>query len=101
MPAISEGEVALVTDEWKVHQAGGVDTNSTTGRGDHYWADVFIEKFQQGGFKHSVLQKLLSLSHGNVDVEQSLSANKKTVTPGRVSIGDLTINGLCSVKDHV
>lgn len=72
---------------------------------DHYWADVFQEKSKQGKFKYSVLQKLvkslLSLAHGNADVERSLSANKKTVTPDKASLGDLTINGLRSVKDHV
>lgn len=58
-----------------------------------------------GKFKHSVLQKLvkrlLSLAHGNADVERSLSANKRTATPDRASLGDLTINGLRAVKDHV
>ena len=36
---------------------------------------------------------------GNADVEQSLSADKMTVTPDRASLSDVTINGL--VKDHV
>ena len=59
----------------------------------------------QGKFKCSVLQKLvkslLSLAHGNADVERSLSANKRILTPDRDSLGDLTINGLRAVKDHV
>lgn len=58
-----------------------------------------------GKFKYSVLQKfvksLLSLVHGNADVERSLSANKRTATPERASLGDLTINGLRAVKDHI
>ena len=66
---------------------------------------VFQEKSTQGRFKYSVLEKLvkslLSLAHGNADVEQSLSANKTTVTPDRASLGDLTINGLRAVKDHI
>ena len=65
-------------------------------RVDHYWADVFQEKSQQGECKYSVLQKLvkglLCLAHGNADVEQSLSANKKTVTLDRTSLGELTRN---------
>lgn len=105
MPTLSEEEVALVTDEWKVYQAGQVDEESTTRRVDHYWADVFQEKSLQGECKYSVLQKLvkglLCLAHGNADVERSLSANKKTVTPDRTSFGELTINGLRTVKDHV
>lgn len=58
-----------------------------------------------GKFKYSALKKLvkslLSLAHGNADVERSLSANKRTATPERASLGDLTINGLRAVKDHV
>ena len=100
MPTVSEEEVSLVTDEWKVYQAGDTDS-----RVDHYWAVVFKEKSLQGEFKYSILQKLikslLSLAHGNADVERSLSANKKTVTPDRASLGDLTINGLRTVKDRV
>ena len=103
MPTISEEEVSLVTDEWKVYQAGDID--STTRRVDHYCAEAFKEKSLQGEFKYSILQKLikslLSLAHGNADVERSLSANKKTVTPDRASLGDLTINGLRAVKDRV
>ena len=56
-------------------------------------------------FKYSVLRKLvkslLSLAHGNAYVERSLSANKRTATPERASLGDLTINSLRAVKDHV
>ena len=58
-----------------------------------------------GKFKYSVLQKLvkslLSLAHGNADVQRSLSANKRTATPERAFLGDLTINGLRAVKDNV
>lgn len=104
MPTISEEEVCLVTDEWKVYQEGG-DGDSTTHRIDHYWASVFQEKSTQGRFKCSVRQKLvkslLSLAHGNADVERSLSANKMIVTPFRASLGDLTINGLRALKDHI
>lgn len=106
MPTISGEEVCLVTDEWKVYHEGSViDSDSTTQRIDHYWASVFQDKNMQGKFKYSVLQKLvkslLSLAHGNADVERSLSANKRTLTPDRASLGDLTINGLLAVKDHV
>ena len=106
MPTISEEEVCLVTDEWRVYHEGSViDSDSTTQRIDHYWASVFQEKNMQGKLKYSVLQKLvkslLSLAHGNADVERSLSANKRTLTPDRASLGDLTINGLRAVKDHV
>ena len=75
MPTISE--------EWRVYHEGSViDSDSTTQRIDHYWASVFQEKKMQGKLNYSVLQKLvkslLSLAHGNADVERSLSANKRT-----------------------
>jgi len=105
MPTLSEEEVALVTDEWKVYQTGQVNEESATRRLNHYWADVFQEKSLQGEWKYSILQKLvkglLCLAHGNADVERSLSAKKKTVTPERTSLGELTINGLRTVKGHV
>ena len=105
MPTLSEKEVALVTNEWKVYQAGQVNEKSATRRVYHYWAGVFQEKSLQGECKYSVLQKLvkglLCLAHANADVERSLSANKKTVTSDRTSLGELTVNGLCPVEDHV
>ena len=36
-------QVAMVTDEWNVYQAGQVDEKSATRRVDNYWADVFQE----------------------------------------------------------
>ena len=71
---------------------GMLTQNSITHRVDHYWADVFKEKSQQGEFKYSVVQKLLSVAHGNADGEPSLTKNKRTVTPDRLAcFGDLTI----------
>ena len=108
MPTISQEEVALIADEWNVYMVGAVDTDDTDcaeERVDHCWANVFQEKSHQGKFKYSILQKLikglLSLAHGNADVERSISANKKTVTPDRASLSDVTINGLRTVEDHV
>ena len=49
----------------------------------------------------NLVKSLLSLAHGNTEVERSLSAKKKTVTPDRASLSDVTINGLRTVKDHV
>lgn len=104
MPMISEEEVSLVTDEWKVYQRGDNIEDQPT-RIDHYWALVFNDKNFQGQPKYRVLQKLvkglLSLAHGNADVERSLSLNKNTVTPERASLGNTTINGLRTVKDEV
>ena len=82
-----------------MYQVGNVDTNSDTSGVYHYRVDIFKEKSQQGEFKYSVFQKLLSLAHGNADLKQSFSANKKTVTPDRSSLSKL--HALRSVKYHV
>ena len=92
MPVISQEEVALITDERNVYMAGAVDTDDTDDtdcgeeRVDHYWANVFQEKSHQRNFKYSIVQKLLksllSLAHDNADVEQRLSANKKSLQIG-------------------
>ena len=51
LPTVSDEEVALITDEWKVLQSGDeiVDTSQrdTSQRVDHYWASVFQEKSSQ------------------------------------------------------
>lgn len=97
----------METHELKVYQAGEVvdEIDNTTCRIDHYWTSVFQEKSAQGEFKYSVLQRLvnslLSLAHSNADVVRSLSASKRTVMPDRASLGDLTINSLRAVKDHI
>ena len=41
MLSISDEEVSLVRDDWKVYQTGQVDSESATPRVDHCWADVF------------------------------------------------------------
>ena len=48
-----------------------------------------------------IVKSLLSIAHYSADVEQSLSVNKKTVSPERTALGGVTINGMCRVKDHV
>ena len=91
-----------------MYMPGAVDTDNTDcaeERVDHYWTNFFQEEYHQGNFKYSILQNLvkslLFLAHSNRDVERSLSINKNTVTPDRVSLSDMTINGLGMVKDHV
>ena len=103
-PTVSDEEVALITDEWKVYQSGD-EVVDTSQRVDYYWASVFQEKTSQGQFRYSILPKLvksvLSLAHGNADVERSLSPNKRTVTADRASLSDVTINGLRTAKYQV
>ena len=60
-------------------------------------------EISSGQVKYSVLQKLAKslLFLALADLEWRLSANKRTLPPDRASLGDVTLNGLCIVKDHV
>ncbi|CAF3564437.1 unnamed protein product [Rotaria socialis] len=46
-------------------------------------------------------QSLLSLSHGNADVERGFSQNAALITDDRSSISDISINRLRATKDAV
>ena len=48
-----------------------------------------------------MIKSVLTLAHGNADVERSLSDNKNTVTKERTRLTTITINGLRLVKDYV
>ena len=85
-----------VVDEWRALQAENIDKSwyeeeivddegkSTTKliRVDHFWRKIFKIKLPSGLNKYTVLPKvlktLLSIHHGNADVERSLSDNKKS-----------------------
>ena len=48
-----------------------------------------------------MIKSVLTLAHGNADVERSLSDNRNTVNPERTDLGIHTINGLRMAKDEV
>ena len=48
-----------------------------------------------------MIKSVLTLAHGNGDVERSLSGNKNTVNKKRTGLGIHTINGLRMAKDEV
>jgi pescadillo protein len=110
---IGDEEVAMVGDEWRLYQVEDVpqdwimDSDSEEyKRIDDYWNNVFNIKSNitnQPKFKvlPLLVKTCLSLSHGNADVERSLSDNKNTVTPERSSLALETIIGLRRTKDYV
>ena len=59
LPTVSDEEVALTTDEWKVYQSGDevIDTSQRV-----YWASVFQEKTSQDQFRYSILQSWLRVA---------------------------------------
>ncbi|WAR31183.1 hypothetical protein MAR_033725, partial [Mya arenaria] len=91
MPSITANEVVMVTDEWKLV--------------DHFWNDVLGKKSASGNPKFPTLQKLvlscLCLTHGNADVERSLSVNKKILTSERTLLSEKALNALRLTRDAV
>ncbi|CAF3392131.1 unnamed protein product [Rotaria socialis] len=72
---------------------------------DNYWKHVFAIKTSSGIAKFVVLpqliKSLLSLSHGNTDVERGFSEHAALITDNRSSLSDISINGLRATKDAV
>ncbi len=65
---------------------------------DKYWYQVFSTTMSTGSSQYLVLTKLvkclLSLSHGNSDVERGFSQNNNLVSDDRSSLNESSINGL-------
>ena len=80
---IKDDQIPSVVDEWKLYQHQEIpedwyktdETGST--RIDHHWVKVFQKKTLSGAE--------LTLSHGNADVERSLSVNKQDTFDSRVT----------------
>ena len=92
-----------VPEEWFVKE---VMTDKTIyHRIDHYWREVLRMKNSAGLLKYPKLkllvQALLSIAHGNADVERSLSYNKKTLGTDRSTMTHETLSGIRMINDHV
>ncbi|CAF3918958.1 unnamed protein product [Rotaria sordida] len=72
---------------------------------DYYWKNIFTIKTNTGTDKFIALSKLikcvLSLSHGNADVERGFSENAFLLTDDRSLLSDASINGLRATRDGV
>ena len=96
-----------IPDEWYEQMSVTSEQPQTTRYHpvDHYWKHVLSIKNSSGNVKFVVLGKLvkslLSLSHGNGDVESDLSENEMFVTDDRSSLNIATINGLRATKEGV
>ena len=76
-------EVALITDEWNIYMAGGLDTDDILRLCRRGTGQVHVF------YSSEACQVFFSSLNGNADVEQSLSADKKTVTTDRASLSDM------------
>jgi hypothetical protein len=100
-------ENELIPNEWHEHKSVGVDCQEIIKHHpiDYYWKHIFAMKTSSGSTKFLILSKLvksiLSLSHGNADVERGFSENASLVTDDRSSLSSISINGLRTTKDAV
>ena len=107
---ISSRDHDLIRDEYLAYQnddlSSALSAFAESGRADHFWRDVGKLKNSCGMPKYSNLYKLartvLSIPHGNADVERSLSINKNILTSERTRLSEETLIGLrLRVKDAV
>ncbi|CAF2442928.1 unnamed protein product [Rotaria sp. Silwood2] len=100
-------ENETIPNEWYEHKSIGVDSREIIKYHpvDYYWKYIFAMKNSSGNTKFLILSKLvksiLSLSHGNADVERGFSENASLVTDDRSSLSNASINGLRATKDAV
>ena len=101
MPCITGDEKVKVGDEWIRYQEIEINDDDIQGRIDHFWHRIFNIPDKCGDF-FEVLPKMvkcaLALCHSNVDVERSLSTNKKIVTKSNTSLKPETLRGLRAIK---
>lgn len=111
LPSIPDENVSAISDEWKVYRSEQItDANmySTEGklhRIDTYWNYVLSIRHAVSGLKYpklsDVVHTCLAISHGNADVERSLSINKKILTFKRTCLTEESLNGLRLTRDVV
>ena len=100
--------------EWKVYQGEEIDEKLwriekddevELRRIDNYWRDILKLKTGSGKDKYPSLGKkvkgVLTLPHGNADVERGLSDNKKMLGKDRVKLSSKSIIGNRFSKEAV
>ena len=114
---LTNEEVDRVGAEWRVYQMADIPEEwfrkSTVSLDniieylpiDQYWYQIFSTTTSIGTPQYVVLTKLvkclLSLSHGNSDVERGFSENNHLVSNDRSSLNEVSINGLRATKAGV
>ena len=101
MASLSEEEQITVGDGWAHYMEVEIKEEDLNLRVDHFWRKVF-GGIDSSGDKFVVLPKMvkcvLALCHSNIDVESSLSVNKKMLTKMNTRMSEETINSLRSIK---
>lgn len=87
-----------LVDEWRLYMVDDIANNESVSSVDQYWASIFKLKNSLGETKYKQLgnlgKKVLSLSHGNSEVERAFSISGNDVTSQRTSLSETTINAI-------
>ncbi|CAF1074423.1 unnamed protein product [Adineta steineri] len=98
-------EMADIPEEWIKRSSSSLNDIVEYVPIDEYWHHVFSTYTPNGTPQYVALTKLvkclLSLSHGNSDVERGFSQNNNLVSDERSSLNEVTINGLRATCDGV
>ena len=109
---VSEQEITVVKDQWRLYQAETIDQNwmkdSETGkfkRLDHYWVKILkTVSLSHGSRKYNVLSKVvkscLSVPNDNAGAERSLSDNKNMLVSERTNLKPKTTVGMWRAKGY-
>ena len=109
---VSEQEITIIKDQWRVYQAETIDENwikdSETGklkRLDHCWAKILkTVSLTIGSRKYNILSKVvkscLSVPNGNAGAERSLSDNKNMLVSEQNNLSPETIVGIQRAKEY-
>ncbi|XP_077542137.1 uncharacterized protein LOC144154903 [Haemaphysalis longicornis] len=96
---IAPHQVSSLMDEFSLIATENVDY-SPSDRLDEFWQSIFELKLGDGALKYPLLgalvRALLSLSHGNADVERGFSENRRMLRD-RASLSISSVNGLRSI----
>lgn len=114
---LTSEEIDRVGAEWRVYEMADIPEDwikTSTGSSsnileyvpiDKYWYHIFSTTTTIGTPQYVTLTKLikclLSLSHGNSDVERGFSQNNHLVSNERSSLNESSINGLRATNDGV
>ena len=92
------------SDKWAHYMAVEIEEEDLSLSVDHFWRKVF-DVIDSSRDKFVVLPKMvkyvLALCHSNVDVERSLSVNKRMLIKMNTRMNGETINGMRSTKAAV
>jgi hypothetical protein len=117
---LTDNEIDRLRDEWLAYSIENIDEkwiiqkkeqdsfgndHITYQRIDVYWNYVFSITTTSGRPKYPILSKLirnvLTVSHGNADVERGFSINQNIVSWNRSLLSEASINGLRTAYDVV